>query len=290
MQYPTPHFSPGGDRFIEVELGDEMSFDLNVQVHALAAAIRAAGVRGVIELVPELASLLVSYDADVISYADVVTEISRLHQTLAGGAELEMQSRLFLVPLMYFDPWTEACVDEYRKANPDKVQDPELLCSSNGLADRAVLQRVHASTDYWVAALGFWPGLCSLMPLDPRSRLTAPKYNPPRAWTPKGTIGLGGGLTCIYPDRTPGGYQIFARTPMPTWDREQRLPAFKESMALLRAGDRVRFAPIDRAEFEHVEAEVAAGTYAHAQAADPTFSVLQYRTWLHSLEKERSDD
>ena len=42
MFYPEPRFVPGGDCFIEVELGDEMSFDLNVRVHALAAAIRAA--------------------------------------------------------------------------------------------------------------------------------------------------------------------------------------------------------------------------------------------------------
>lgn len=286
MRYPKPHFSPAGDRFIEVELGDEMSFELNVQVHALAASIRGARIKGVIELVPELAALLVSYDADVISYADVIAEIARLHQTLGDEAPSEMESRLFYVPLMYFDPWTEACVDEYRKVNPDKVHDPELLCASNGLADRAALQRVHAGSEYWVAALGFWPGLCSLMPLDPRSRLSAPKYNPPRAWTPKGTIGLGGGLTAIYPDRTPGGYQIFARTPMPTWDREQRLPAFKHSMALFRAGDRVRFVPIDLKEYEHVEAEVAAGTYRHTVVECQTFRCPSTKPRLNTLDQD----
>jgi KipI family sensor histidine kinase inhibitor len=286
MIYPTPRFMPGGDRFIEVELGDEMSFDLNVRVHALAAAIREARIPGVVELVPELASMLVSYDPDRIAHADVVKEIGSLHAQMVSGQDRDMDSRLFHVPLLYFDPWTQECIDDYRKTLPDKVPDPELLCEANGLDGRAALQRVHSGTEYWVAALGFWPGLCSLMPLDPRANLTAPKYNPPRGWTPKGAIGLGGGLTCIYPDRTPGGYQLFARTPMPIWDREQRLHAFKESLALFRPGDRVRFVPIDRDEWDHIEAKVADGSYVHPMVDYQTFSVSKYRAWLAGIAQE----
>ena len=33
MIYDAPRFFPGGDRYIEVELGDEMSFELNFLVH-----------------------------------------------------------------------------------------------------------------------------------------------------------------------------------------------------------------------------------------------------------------
>ena len=84
MHHCEPHFKPGGDCFIEVELGDEMSFNLNVRVHALAAAIRAAKIEGIVELVPELASLLVSYDPDRISFADTVREIKKLSELTSG--------------------------------------------------------------------------------------------------------------------------------------------------------------------------------------------------------------
>jgi urea carboxylase len=286
MHHAEPRFSPAGDSFIEVELGNEMSFDLNVKVQALAHSIREARIDGVIELVPELASLLVSYDPDRISYDDAVMEIKSIFAQQSGEGVSEVPSRLFYVPVHYFDPWTEECVAEYRKTYPDKVPDPELLCQANGLADRAALQRMHTGTEYWVAALGFWPGLCSLMPLDPRCRMTAPKYNPPRGWTPKGTIGLGGGLTCIYPDRTPGGYQIFARTPMPSWDRDQRLSAFKDSLALFRPGDRVRFTPIGKDEYDFIYASVDEGTYQHPSIDYQVFSVARYRDWLRDLDKE----
>src|SRR5229473_1684098 len=164
------------------------------------------------------------------------------------------------------------------------------LRGSSGRSEQSPGQKPSAATEYWVAALGFWPGLCSLLPLDPRSLLTAPKYNPPRTWTPRGTIGLGGAITCIYPDQTPGGYQIFARTPMPIWDREQRLPAFRDDLALFRAGDRVRFVPIDREEWDHVDAQVAAGVYQHPCVGYQKFSLGKYRTWLAERTATRGAD
>ena len=283
MIYDTPRCFPGGDRYIEVELGDEMSFELNVRVHALCAAIRAARIPGVIELIPEMASLQISYDPDRVAFADLVCTIGPLHEATGRQEDLELDSRLFYVPVLYYDPWTEACVQEYRQKVPAKAPDPELLCELNGLSGRNELKRLHSAPEYWVAALGFWPGLCSLMPLDPRVRLIAPKYDPPRAWTPKGTIGIGGAITCIYPDRTPGGYQIFARTPMPTWDREQRLPAFRDRLALFRAGDRVRFIPIDREEYDHIDSKVADGRYQHPMVDYQKFSMGKYRHWLAGL-------
>lgn len=278
MIYEAPRFFPGGDRSIEVELGDEMSFELNFLVHSLSNAIRQARISGVIELIPELASLLVSYDPDRISYADLTAEILRLHAQV-GGAVGELPSRLFYIPVLYYDPWTSDCIEDYRAKVAEKVPDPDLVCDLNGIADRAALRRLHSSCEYWVAALGFWPGLCSLMPLDDRARLIAPKYNPPRTWTPKGAIGLGGALTCIYPDRTPGGYQLLGRTPVPTFEREQRLPAFRESLALFRPGDRVRFVPIDSEEYDWIEAAVEEGSYDHLNVDYQTFSVERYKLW-----------
>lgn len=284
MIYDTPRFMPGGDRYIEVELGDEMSFDLNFLVHSLCALIRQSGLTGVIELIPELASFQVSYDPDRISFDDLTREIATLHGQCAGAEDAELPSRLYTVPVVYFDPWTKACIEDYQAKVTGKTYDPLLVCELNGLSGLPALQRLHSSSEYWVAALGFWPGLCSLMPLDPRARLFAPKYNPPRTWTPKGTIGMGGALTCIYPDQTPGGYQLLGRTPMPIWDREQRLRAFRHDLALFRPGDRVRFVPVGLDEYEWIEARVADGSYEHPEVGYQKFSVGAYRKWLAGIE------
>ena len=185
MIYEEPEFRPGGDRNLLVYLGDEMSFDLNFLVHTYAARIRAAALDGVVELIPELASLLVAYDPERIGYADLIRELEAIRGGIGELAGIELPSRLFYVPVLYFDPWTAACVDDYRVRITEKEPDPDYLVRLNGLADRRQLVRVHSGTEYWVAALGFWPGLGSFLPLDPRCRLTAPKYDPPRTWTPK---------------------------------------------------------------------------------------------------------
>ena len=284
MIFEQPEFQIAGDRALLMVLGDEMSFDLNFKVHSLARIIRESNTRGIIELIPEMASLLVSYDPDSIAYEDLATELNAMQRAISHSDVDELPSRIFYVPILYFDPWTRACVDDYRGKIKNKAWDGDILVETNGLGNLAALTRVHAATEYWVAALGFWPGLCSLLPLDPRSRLTAPKYDPPRTWTPKGTIGLGGAITCIYPDQTPGGYQIFARTPMPIWDRRQRLHAFKDSLALFRPSDRVRFIPISLDEYEYIERKVEDGTYEHSLITYQNFSSRLYRKWLADID------
>lgn len=284
MIFEQPVFKPGGDRNLLMYLGDEMSFDLNFLVHSVARRIRDAEVSGLIELIPEMASILVSYDPNRIAYGDLIKELTAIYGALGETEGLELDSRVFYVPILYFDPWTAECVEDYRANLADKEFDVEMVIRLNELEGREQFVRVHSGTEYWVAALGFWPGLCSLLPLDPRSRMNAPKYNPPRTWTPKGTIGIGGAITCIYPDRTPGGYQIFARSPMPIWDRDQRLAAFKDSLALFLPGDRVRFVPIDRAEYDYIDAKVAEGSYKHPLVAYQRFSIRSYHAWLETID------
>ncbi len=284
MIFDEPVFNPGGDRFIEMELGDEMSFDLNFLVHSVSRLIRESETAGIIEIVPELTSIMISYDFEVIGYDDVVREMTALFHAVGALDGLELDSRIFYLPIHYFDPWTRACYDDYCAKIEQKEWDPEVLVRLNGLSGLDQLAQVHSGTDYWVAALGFYPGLVSLMPLDPRCQLTAPKYNPPRTWTHKGTIGVGGGLVSIYPDRTPGGYQMIARTPVPIWDPEQRLRAFSESLALFRAGDRVRFVPATREEYDYVARKVEAGDYLHNVAEYQRFSIGNYHRWLAGID------
>jgi allophanate hydrolase subunit 1 len=123
-----------------------------------------------------------------------------------------------------------------------------------------------------------------MMALDPRCVITAPKYNPPRTWTPQGTIGMGGASTAIYPVATPGGYQIFARTPIPIWDTARRFPVFHDSICLFRAGDRVKFIPVTVEEFEFYEAQVKDGTYIYNVNEYQKFSVGNYKKWLTTID------
>ncbi len=284
MIYDKPRFLPGGDRFILVELGNEMNLELNFMAQGLAGAIVENKTKGIVETAPCFASLLVHYDPDAIAFGDVETELTRLLGNLGPSEDIELPSRLFTFETMYLDPWTKEAVDDYRAKIAEKEPDPEFVARINGLADVDQLVRVHSGTEYWVASLGFWPGLPFMMPLDPRSRMTAPKYNPPRTWTPQGTVGMGGAATAIYPVATPGGYQIFARTPVPIWDTKARFKLFEESICLFRPGDRVKFVPVGKEEFEATEARVKEGSYQYNMVDYQNFSVARYKAWVEKID------
>jgi len=287
MIYETPAFRPGGDRYMLIEFGNEMNLELNFMAQGLATAIAEQKTKGVIETAPCFASMLIHYEPDEISYADLSRELERLIAALGPSDDIELESRIFYFPTVYLDPWTRECVQDYIAKIAPKQTDPEFVAELNGLSDVQQFVRVHSGTEYWVASLGFWPGLPFMMALDPRCKLTAPKYNPPRTWTPKGTVGMGGASTAIYPEHLPGGYQIFGRIPVPIWDPEKRFDVFSDSICLFRPGDRVKFVPCTVEEFEEAERRVADGSYVYNVVEYQKFSVRQYKRWVGSLDLAR---
>jgi urea carboxylase len=284
MIYLEPKFLPGGDRFVLIEFGNEMNLELNFTAQGLAAAIVEQNIKGIVETAPCFASLLVHYDPDQIRFKELQKEMMALIRALGPSDDIVLDSRLFYLPTMYRDPWTRACVEDYCSKITKKELDPEFIARINGLSDADQFVRVHSGTEYWVASLGFWPGLPFMMALDPRCVITAPKYNPPRTWTPQGTVGMGGASTAIYPVATPGGYQIFGRTPVPIWDTEKRFPVFHDSIVLFRAGDRVKFVPIGKEEFEFIETKVKERTYTYNVVEYQKFSVRNYKAWVKVLD------
>lgn len=285
MIYDEPRFRPGGDRFLEIEFGDELNLELNFRAQGLGQALTRERIKGVIEIAPFFASALVHYDPDLVTFDDLKAELLRLINAVASASDVELQSRLIYMPAMYLDPWSADAIDQYiEKINPAKERDPDFVARINGLDDAAQLVRVHSGTEYWVAALGFWPGTPFMMPLDPRCRLFAPKYNPPRTFTYTGTIGMGGGATAIYPVDGPGGYQIFARTPVPIWDMQQRLAPFKEAPYLLRPTDRMKFVPCTREEFDEIHRKCAEGSYEMNVVGYQKISLQSHREWVATLD------
>ncbi len=286
-EYAEPKYLPGGDKYLLVEFGNVMSLELNFKAQGLAKAIEVAKISGVYETLPCFASMIVHYNPDEIKFNDLKSEISQLVKNLKSSDDVVVRSRLFRFPTVYLDKWTKEAVNDYISKIAFKKSDPEFIVELNGLDNVDHFVRVHSGTEYWVASLGFWPGLPFTMPLDPRCKLTAPKYNPPRTWTPKGTVGMGGSSTAIYPDKLPGGYQIFGRTPVPIWDTEKRFDVFKDSVCLFRPGDRIKFDPCSYEEFDAIERKVDEGSYKFDLMDDHKFSIKEYKKWLSNLDYQK---
>lgn len=285
--YDKPKFLPGGDKYMLIEFGNVMDLELNFTAQNLAQAIEDHKVTGVYETAPCFASMLVHYEPEKIKFNDLKNEMKSLIDSLGPTDDIEINSRIFSFPTVYLDKWTQECIEDYSNKIVKKKSDPELITEINNLDSTDQFVRVHSGTEYWVAAIGFWPGLPFMMALDPRCKLTVPKYNPPRTWTPKGTVGMGGSSTSIYPDRLPGGYQIFGIIPVPIWNTKKSFPVFENNICLFKPGDRVKFVPTTYEEFEHVLNKVEDGSYDYNIIEYQKFSVKNYKKWLSTIDKTK---
>ena len=101
---------------------------------------------------------------------------------------------------------------------------------------------LHSGRTYRVYLVGFVPGFPYMAEVDPKIAL--PRRASPRTKVPPGSVAIAAGQTGIYPIETPGGWHLIGRTHVKPYD-----PA-RESAFLFSPGDRVRFHPIERAEFE----------------------------------------
>ena len=285
--YDTPKFLPAGDKYMLIEFGNVMNLELNFTAQNLAKAIKDNKIKGVYETSPCFASMLVHYEPEEIKFNDLKSELKSLVDSLGPSDDIEINSRIFSFPTVYLDKWTKECVEDYSSKIAKKKPDPELITELNNLESTEQFVRVHSGTEYWVSAIGFWPGLPFMMALDPRCKLTVPKYNPPRTWTPKGTVGMGGASTSIYPDRLPGGYQIFGIIPVPIWDTKKSFPVFENNICLFQPGDRVKFVPTTYEEFDHVSKKVEDGTYDYNIIEYQKFSVKNYKKWLTTIDQTK---
>ena len=218
-----------------VELGDEISVETNTRVRALEFLIQQKGPAGVVETVPSFRSLLVYYDPAQLGYDALCATLGALVEQ-AETAVLP-PARLVELPCCY---------------------EPEFGLDLAAAAERLALTtdelvRLHSGAEYLVYFVGFTPGLPYMAGVPERIQL--PRLTTPRVRVPPGSAGLGGAQYCIYSVESPGGYWLLGRTPVRLYDPEAAEPT------LLRAGDRVRMRPIDRAEFDSIAASVAARTY-----------------------------
>ena len=163
-----------GECGVLVELADLQ------EVHRLAAAVRAADLPGVVDVVPGYRTVLVTTDEPA-----ALTGLRDTLSSLPLPDPEQVSSRVVEVPVVY------------------DGADLAEVCRLTDLARSEVVAR-HTAIEYVVAFLGFTPGFPYLIGLDPG--LHVPRRATPRTAVPAGAVGLAGAQTGVYPAASPGGW------------------------------------------------------------------------------------
>lgn len=224
----NPVITPVGDSAISIEFGQVIDPNINQHIRQTVEGIQNLHLEGIVEMVPTYCALLIQYDALRYTY----TEICRILEPICNQPVTASENELVTVveiPTVYGG-----------KFGPDLG----FVASHNQLTEDEVVT-IHSGTDYLVYMMGFIPGFTYLGGMDPH--IATPRLSSPRTVIPAGSVGIAGEQTGTYPSDSPGGWQIIGRTPVLMYDMNQ------EQAALLKAGDYVRYVPIDERAFHSIE-------------------------------------
>ncbi|WP_329114695.1 5-oxoprolinase/urea amidolyase family protein [Streptomyces sp. NBC_01465] len=267
-----------GDDNLLVEYGPmQLDLALRMRVHALAEAVSAADLPGVMDLTPGIRSLQIHTDPAVLPVESLLPTVRRIQSQLPPTDALVVDSRTVHLPLSWDDPATREAIARYMAGVRDDAPwcpwNIEFIRRVNGLQSPEEVYRTVFDAEYLVLGLGdVYLGAPVATPLDPRHRLVTTKYNPARTWTAENSVGIGGAYLCIYGMEGPGGYQFVGRTTQ-VWSSWQERPW------LLRFFDRIKWYAVEADELLELRADMAAGRWG-PRIEEGTFALAEYEDFL----------
>ncbi|HKP68565.1 MAG TPA: 5-oxoprolinase subunit PxpB [Pyrinomonadaceae bacterium] len=222
-----PKILPLGDNAITVDFGNVISLELNQRVISLAEHLTMNPFPGFVEAVPAYSSLAIFYDTLTTRAAFPEREsafdaVRRIVSRIDVEDERSTESRLIEIPVDF---------------GPNAALDLSDVADLGGLSTKDVVE-IFTNATYRVFMLGFLPGFAYMGEVD--ERIAAPRRQAPRLKVPKGSVGIAGRQTGIYPLESPGGWQIIGRTDLELFTPEAEEPC------MLRPGDNVRFVRRDQ--------------------------------------------
>lgn len=182
---------------------------------ALFASLTAEPVEGIEEMVPAARTLMIRFRPDMVDAADLARALGARDLSATPPAA----GQLLEIPVRY------------------DGADLNDVAELTGLSVEDVIRR-HTASEFTVAFCGFAPGFGYLVGGDPA--LAVPRRQSPRTRIPAGSVALAGAFSGVYPQNSPGGWQIIGTTPLKMWDID------REPGALLQPGYRVRFLDMAR--------------------------------------------
>ncbi|WP_047245570.1 5-oxoprolinase subunit PxpB [Maribacter thermophilus] len=236
MNHAPIKIKPYGEHAILIEwpnmvdeniLDSIILFDEYLKTHCLP--------KGIWETVTAYNSLLVVNQVEKVDYITYKKKIGEWYANIEKGSKREQL--LWKLPVLY---------------DLDFGIDLEEVAQKAGKTVSEVIE-LHTSHVYTVYGIGFLPGFMYLGGLP--KELEVSRKSEPRLQVKKGSVGIAGKQTGIYPQDSPGGWNIIGSCPIPIFDINKEDPCF------VSVGDKIQFQQITLAEYNLHKIETEVGIY-----------------------------
>ena len=231
-----PNLNYAGDQALLVEFGDSIDIELNDRVRSLMFQLEESKEDWIIDLVPTYKSLLVIFDPTLSTRKYIESYILSFVSNI--GENSKSDDRLIKIPTLY---------------GVDFGLDLNFVAENSKLSIEEVIS-LHSEPNYRVYMIGFAPGFPYLGGLN--KKLSTPRLDTPRIKIPSGSVGIAESQTGIYPNDSPGGWQLIGRTPLSLFDPNREQPS------LLVAGDYIKFEPLESLEeYSDIKTDIESNNY-----------------------------
>ncbi len=210
------------------EINEAILLDINAFKNALAKPYPKA------ILTAAYCELLIRFPELIKDFPLLIADLKNVYLQREAS---HFKRHLIKIPVCYEDEFGE---------------DQQEVCKDLHLSHKELVQ-LHTRARYTVYAIGFLPGFMYLGGLDPK--LHHARKTHPRNKVPRGAVGLAGMQTGIYPNESPGGWQLIGNTPLDLFRIDHLPPSF------VNVGDKIQFYPIGKDEYDLIRIQVETDLY-----------------------------
>ena len=228
-----PVISKYGQQAILIQWESIISPEINQLVVDTSNYLNEHFGSAILEIVPSYQSLVI-YLNEGFAPTSLITELENTNWSIDSSLKT---SSIWRIPVCY---------------DASFGLDLESISQTRELSIESII-KLHTEPDYRIYGIGFLPGFLYLGGLN--EQLFSPRRRVVKRFAPKGSVAIGGQQTGIYPQESPGGWNIIGRTPIELFDTKVNPPT------PFSIGDSVRFFEINRHEYAEIEQEVKLSAY-----------------------------
>ena len=220
-----------GDCGIVCDFGDEVNRQINMNViklfHHVRTQVLEGNLKGILNYTPSYNKLIINFDLEQINSSKILNFLKSIDFSKLNFSKTEKKWK---IPICY-----DFGIDLQKMSKVLKM-------------DRDKIINIHLKNVYFIYMIGFVPGHPFMGDLNPKLFLN--RLKTPRVKVPPGSVGVVEKFCNIYPYETPGGWNIIGKTPIKLFNNKN---SFKP--CLLSPGDKVKFKPISKEEFDNYKNE-----------------------------------
>lgn len=205
-----------------VYFGNEINEKIAQDVQKAYLSLKSSNLEGIIEIIPSYTTIYISYDIFKYDYSSLV---ELLKNTINLDFEETSSKNTINIDVYYGE---EVGLDLADMSITTKLPIEKII-------------EIHSQKLYDVYAIGFAPGFGFMASVD--KQIAVPRLSSPRKSVPKGSVAIADTQTAVYPQSSPGGWNIIGRTAMELFDKNL------EKLSPLSVGDQVKFNQITKEEF-----------------------------------------